>query len=309
MPTAARWISTTLLPTSAVSLGRLVGDTTNPCDDFLDTSLSTERPDGIDVTSTEINGDDFRYDSFTGRGWNFLATLTAVLGSTLSVKKEEVVNISAVSLTTRRLSNVVNYFDQACETSSVREWLERRWRVRRKAYIAVGVMTLRDAHISLYRNHALDIRQSATLPGSIVILAATQGAVPTLGGLEGVLDSEAAASRHSSKRAESSFTFPGENIFAVQYRKVDFSWFRKPSPKTITLKSRSEWKAYLGSRGEESGVENGQEDSSEDDDDISEEFVTLNAIIGGSVKPEDLDEFDDYENYALNDVDELLCVF
>ncbi|RYP43083.1 hypothetical protein DL768_010102 [Monosporascus sp. mg162] len=145
------------------------------------------------------------------------------------------------------------------------------------------------------------------MPGSAVLLAATQGVVPTLGGVESVLDSNVAVSGGTTRRAANGFTLPGENILAIQYRQVDFAWFRKPSPRNMSLSNRSKWKAYLGSRGEDSDI-GSDEDSMEEDEDTEAAFVMLQAVIGDDIDAADLGEFSTYQDYALDDTEALWLV-
>ena len=115
MPAAAKWISTVLLPTSAVALGRFIGDISDPNDTFQDTLQSEEWPDGPPFMSSDIRAKDFHYDSAVDRHWGISLALTAVLGSTLSVQKDEVSTIKADYITTRKLSNIDKHFERACQ--------------------------------------------------------------------------------------------------------------------------------------------------------------------------------------------------
>lgn len=315
MSTTATWISTTLLPVSAAHLGRLVGDISNPQTDFQDTFRSSERPAGPEVIPSEIRVTLFLHDVTESRRWGLTAALTAILGSTLSIQKEEVVGIAANACTTQTLPNSSDYFDKACRSGPVRQWLERRWRGGRRAYMAVGIMMLRDARVTIRQAKAREVGQKLGVPGSVALLAATHGAVPTLGGLEDVLDSEVAVSHGTTEGTASSFSVPGDSIFAIQYQQVDFSWFRKPSSsRPVELKTYATWKAYLGSRGEDSDVDSddGEGPGPDDDDDGGDcdntndaGYVTLQAQVGGNVKIDDVGEFNNCEDFSMDDTEEI----
>jgi hypothetical protein len=224
----------------------------------------------------------------------------------LSIEKSAVVKIDADSITTRRLLNSTRYFDDACQQRPVRSMLERRWRDRRKVFMVTGIITLSEARVTLRQGKRIMTEPSLRLPGSVVVMAATHGAMASLGGLEAVLDSELAVVRDKASHAACTLMFPGENIMAVEYRQVDFSWFRKPSHKTPTLKEGAEWKAYLGSRGEESGDE--EECESESEEEEEDDLVTLRARIGGSIELDDLGDFGKHEDYKLDNFGELWCI-
>ena len=298
-----------LLPKSAVTLGRFVGDISDPNDSFQDIPQSQEWTDFPQSMSSDIRAENYHYDSAVDRRWGLSVALTAVLSSTLSVQKDEVSTIKADYITTRKLSNTAKYFEKACQNEDVCEWLEGQWRLRRKAYVVTGIITLINARITLRRGRKIETGQGVGVPGSVVLLAATQGAVPTLGGIESVLDSEVTASSGATGRVASSFEHPGESILAVEYRRVDFSWFRKPSPKTITLSGRSRWKTYLGSRGEDTDARSDEDDSLVGDiDDADADLVILQAVVGGDISSNDLGDYNSCEDYALDGVEEIWCV-
>ncbi|KAI1365837.1 hypothetical protein F5Y08DRAFT_302798 [Xylaria arbuscula] len=306
MSTAAKWISTLLLPTSATALGRLVGDILDPSDNFQDTSLSEEFPNGPEPASSDIEARNVRYDNIRDKRWGLSIALTTIFSSTLAVKENDVSKIIADSLTTRKLSNPSRYFLHACQNDTVREWLERRWRRRRKAYMVTGTMSLLNPQVTLNRGVVLEAGQGVGMPGSVMLLAATQGTVPTLGGMESMLDSNIAVSRGVERSVASSLTFTGETILAIQYRQVDFSWFHKPSPTSMCLSTRPEWKTYLGSRGGHLDFSSDEEDTQEDDED--DDTVTLQAIVGGGISTSDLGEFHTHQTYDLDHAEEIWVV-
>ncbi|KAK5995279.1 hypothetical protein PT974_03679 [Cladobotryum mycophilum] len=298
MKSGAKWVSTTLLPVSAASLGRLVGDISNPEADYEDTFRSSERPDGPQLVSTGIQAEAFQHDATIAKSWGLSLALTAVLGSTLSIEKSSVAKIDAQLVTTRKLSNSTPYFDRACQLGAVRDLLERRWRDRRKVFMVTGVMTLTNAHVTLRQGNKATVRPSIMLPDFVPML----GGVISLG-LEVT---------HDEDHATNTLSFPGENIFAIQYRQVGFSWFRRPSQKTPSLKEGAEWKAYLGSRGEESDAECSRDDGIEDpgyetdeDEDEDADFVTLRAQVGGDIEPDDLGDLINHEGFGLDDGGEI----
>ncbi|KAK5627621.1 hypothetical protein RRF57_003336 [Xylaria bambusicola] len=306
MSTAAKWISTLLLPTSATALGRLVGDILDPSDNFQDTSRSEEFPNSPEPASSDIEAKDFQYDNIRDKRWGLSIALTTMLSSTLAVKEDDISKITADSLTTRKLSNPSRYFLHACQNDTVREWLERRWRRRRKAYMVTGTMSLLNPQVTLSQGVALEAGQGVAVPGSTMLLTATQGTIPTLGGMESMLDSNVAVSGGVTRRIASNLTFTGENILAVQYRQVEFSWFHKPSPTNMYLSTRSGWKTYLGSRGDDLDFSSDERDTQEDDED--DDTITLQAVIGDGISLSDLGEFHTHQVYALDHVEEIWVV-
>ena len=213
MADSAKWLSTILLPPSAIALGRLVGDVSDPNESFQDIFPPDDCPG--DSVSTEVAAENFFYNSAAHQHRGFDIALTAALGLTLSLERDRVTAIRAESVTVRRLLNILKHFDDACREPVVRLWLEGQWRRRGKAYMVTSVITLRNAQLHLGHGNALDANGGIGMSGSTALLAATHGAVPTLGGIEDILDSEVAASQGSATGMASGFKFPGEKIMAV----------------------------------------------------------------------------------------------
>jgi hypothetical protein len=221
------WIATTLLPLAAAAPGRLVTDITNPEQDFQDTSMSDDRPECPEAAVSETRAEGFINAVANSKSNSLSALLTTLLGPALNVRKEEVLVIAAKACKTRTLSNSTNYFLQASKSSIVRDWLEQVWREGKKAYLMAGIKTILDAQITLQLAKSKEVAFQTKLPGSIILTAATQGIIPTLGGLETILDSKVSTAHEKAGSSLSSYIMPGEHIVAIQYRKVDFAWFRR----------------------------------------------------------------------------------
>jgi hypothetical protein len=90
------------------------------------------------------------------------------------------------------------------------------------------------------------------VPASIIITAATQGAVFLPDIFDGVLDSEVEVSGTKTTTLKEGAFIPGEHVYAIQYRRVRFSWLQSPLASNMGLETESSpatWKVYVGSRG------------------------------------------------------------
>jgi hypothetical protein len=272
------WVASYLLPVSAATIGRLVPDRASPDQDFHDTVSSN--PGGYEalVSMTQANSFQTITAESSGNGLSVLAT--ALLGAKYNIKKEEIIDIVADSCTTRVLSNASDYFNAAIQSASVQIWLGQAWKKRRHVYLVVGIKTLTNAKIALHVSKSKASDYSVKLPGSLVLAAATQGAVISAGGLESVLDSEVGTTGATVASLVSRIDLPGEHIYAIQYRKVDFpSWFQRPTMDRFGLMEGTkgiDWKSYVGARsGKHGDGEEGNDDGprlaeEEDADDVED---------------------------------------
>jgi hypothetical protein len=300
MATYKPWIATTLLPLSAVALGRLVEDITNPERNFQDTSFSAERPECPEPMVSEARAGPFLGAMSDSESNGLSSLLMALLGSTLNLQQEELHVVSAEACTTQTLSNSTGYFSKASKSSLVRDWLEQVWRKRKKAYVVVGIKLVRNAKVTLTLAKSRTVGFQVKVPGSLVMLAATSGSLSTLGGVENLLDSEISTSHGKDASLANSFVMPGENIIAVQYRRVNFSRFRNPSSGEVDLRDEIPWKVYLGRRGGED-TDEGSDAGGEGGEDV----VYLRTEIGGHVQPDDVGAFNKHEDFAVDGGNEI----
>ncbi|KAI1080152.1 hypothetical protein F5B20DRAFT_115994 [Whalleya microplaca] len=305
MPNSNPWIGTTLLPPSATALGRLVEDITRPEKHFCDTFASPERPGCPKPIITESRTGSLTSVVTSSKSSSTSCILSVLLGSTFGFRKDEILMVSAEACVTRSISNSADYFSQASNSELIREWLEQMWRRREKTYMAVGIQSVMNAKITLKRAKSKKAGFRLGMPGSLVLQVATHGAIPTLGGAESLLDSEVGASYSEDIDSGSTFVLPGENIIAIQYRKVDFSWFRTPSSSNLGLKEELPWRVYLGTRAI-LDVDDGNYKPSDEHDIDS---VTLRTEIGRCIQEDDIREFYHYESCAGNGKDEVWHVY
>jgi hypothetical protein len=112
----------------------------------------------------------------------------------------------------------------------------------RSVYLVCGYKSLTDAHVrqSLSREKDADFSVSVPVP---------VGPIPLSIGL----DVEVGMGFSRAGHEDYEFTAPGEQVFAVQYRKLRFAWFSGRDVDTAYLEDGNRWKLYIDSRG--SGTE------------------------------------------------------
>ncbi|KAK4085605.1 uncharacterized protein Triagg1_595 [Trichoderma aggressivum f. europaeum] len=261
MPTPSVLLET-LLPVNAVRLGRLVLDVRNPEQDFFEPDESTTKV----VIAQQL--DNFSYSSKQGASSGLHLILSTLISGQRSSENCSKIDLSSSICITRRLENSGQFFGQLCEDSKTRYWLERALRKRQDVYLVTGTRTVADAKIGITESKSRSSEGKAQVPAS---LAAGAVGIPFP---DGVLDIGTEIKRSVDGSDQTDFVAPGEQIFAVQYRKVRVSWFSNKDVDRASLESGNRWKVYLGARGE--------------GDEAAEKVVDMQ--VGDYVQNEDFDE-------------------
>lgn len=245
MPKATLILSQ-LLPLDTVGLGYLAIYPQDPGQD-------SYRPEADSFSNDDVIAqrlEDFSHILDRTTGSRLHAFLSSAIHSTFSNKNVSGIDISSALCVTRQLRNSEDIFQKICALSSARRWLERALRRRQKVYLVVGIRTLTDAHIQQGKLRALEAEASVEIPTALA--AAASGVVLPLGDF---LDVGAGLSRQKQDDEKISFVAPGEQIFAVQYRKVQFTRFSGRDIDKASLELGNSWKVYVEARGGEEPVE------------------------------------------------------
>ncbi|KAK6533573.1 hypothetical protein TWF694_002511 [Orbilia ellipsospora] len=230
-----------LLSPEAVALGRFVTNTKCPAEEFHDSELILTKITSKNVHVTARNNfrEVLRYTS----GTSLHSTLTTIISSHSSFKALDHIQMEGLVNKTYQLENSTAIFEDLCEDPKVRKWLLKMIARGRSINMVVGYETIVDASIS-FNNHRTKKRGGEiTAPISCALAASL--AVPLL--LGDTLDVGVGASKTKGCGIETSFFAPGEMIFAVQYRKLQFSWFSSRDVDRATLQ-KSRWKINIGIR-------------------------------------------------------------
>ncbi|KJK66041.1 hypothetical protein P875_00021818 [Aspergillus parasiticus SU-1] len=123
------------------------------------------------------------------------------------------------------LDNSEQWFRDAAQQEEVRKWMERVIDEGESIYLVVGYHTVLYARIGMQRSKGKEIGGQLTAPISAGLLAS--GVAVPLGGL---------------------FEAPGEQIVAVQYRKVKFGFLSSRNVDTAVLNKVARRKPYDGPR-------------------------------------------------------------
>ncbi|KAH8816666.1 hypothetical protein F5884DRAFT_229710 [Xylogone sp. PMI_703] len=226
-------VSQYLLPVSSVSLGRFITNIDEPHQDYHDPVYTSDLE-----TAEKIQ---IQYDGIHQSGTDRKAKLqlTAFLSSAFSKRLKASIRVSCEQAKTYFLQNCAQSFRKALEDEETRRWIERTIDEGEDVYLVTGYHTLLDARIyeysgdQQYRGTEITVPLSTALAASGVIVPFGEIMNPGLGVSHGRIED-----------IQKQFTAPGEQVFAVQYRRVRHKWFRKADVEKFVLDKKIYWERY-----------------------------------------------------------------
>lgn len=242
------WIVNEFLAPDAVALGRLVLSIEDPSQDFFPSHpLPSTLPTPEDVSL-------IRYDSFqetlsAARGSRLAAFLTRLLTLSTAGSNSRSSVIQATKCLTYTLKNQTDFFTRLCADPAARAWLERAIASHTDVYLVTGIKTLTDAKVVLRKQAKSDSDVNVKVPLDAALLA---GGVPIPPGIIGDVGASAGRSDESSVQAR--FSVPGEQIFAAQFRRIEFRLWRRRTVDAAVLARGNRWTVYPGERARERGI-------------------------------------------------------
>lgn len=223
-----------LLSHEAVRIGRLVLNPNSPVQDFHDSDArSVEESDVVETQQSSFSQILQRQQES-----RLHAFLTALASAYYKDKSQSTVALSTVRTKTCKLRNSSDFFEEICQSRGTRKWLEKAIRRQRKVYMVVGLQIVTDARSGNHDEQSREIGGEVTAPVSVAATVASHGgvAVPS----EGVDPGSAGI----SMQQDVNFVAPGEQIYAVQYRKVEFKWYSSRKIENAELERGNRWKIY-----------------------------------------------------------------
>lgn len=226
-------LQNTLLPLNSVQLGRLVLNARSPHQDFLDPASGQQQPESL--VRPQENFEDILTLSRSSR---LRSRLTALLAISYEHQHVASARLTAARATTYQLLNSTAWFDTACAVPETREWLTRALARARPIYLVVGYHTLTDARATERVVARATADGGARVSGAAVLGATTPAALSCL------LTSKVDRGRCVKYSHSRSFDAPGEQIYAIQYRKVESKWFASRRIDNSSLEQDNRWKVY-----------------------------------------------------------------
>ncbi|KAF7172190.1 hypothetical protein CNMCM5623_004430 [Aspergillus felis] len=242
------------LPKSVVKLGRFVTNVDEPHRDYYDPSLPL---DSSCYEKVELNYDSV--DTLVGHR-RFYSELSSFLSSSISKSTKISLRITTEQAKTYYLGNNGQWFRDVAQLDDARKWIERTIDEGEDIYLVVGFHTILDAHIVEQSGEQSNSGGKLVVPITTALAASgvfIQPAIPVDPGLSGMRGRAEDQQRH--------FVAQGEQIVAVQYRKVRFKFFSSKDIDKATLAKKTRWERYDRPRYLQSNDEDMMEIELEDD--------------------------------------------
>ncbi|VUC23432.1 unnamed protein product [Clonostachys rosea] len=233
------------LPQDSVKLGRFITSIDHPHQGYHDPSW-TEAPEPIVTIREAFTGSNLQQND-TG----FTSALTAFLSVGFSKRAKAEVDITADHVRTHLLDNSDEWFVKATEFLATKTWIERQVDRDNDIFMIVGFHTVTNAHIAQKVVSGTSAHGKTRIPIGLSLAA--------LGPLGSVFKPSVQGSNDRVDDVRTAFTAPGEQICALQYRKIQHRWLSSRNADTMRLSKSPRW----------TSVEKGR-DEEEDEDDVIE---------------------------------------
>jgi hypothetical protein len=235
-------ITSTPIPIENVPLGSLIPDFLHPVLDAV--PVPPVKPTSADLhTSVQTT-----YKSLVK---NYRKTALkphlAVLGFDISRDQDVDVIINSTKGMLYELKAPTTWFRQLCANTEIQEWIQKRAKARKAMYFITGYRTFHDARVTNKEKHGQELGGNIDIPLDAIASAAAAG-IPLSVGMDASLEGKFERSR----QVEEGYTAPGEQIYAIQYRRVAVGWFKSRSADQASLNDKICWKDVITNRGKES---------------------------------------------------------
>jgi len=233
-----------LLSPEAVRLGRLVLDISEPAQDFYEAKF---------LPPPELKQEFLKFSEVLSQsqGSKLYGDLTSILTAKTTSQQTSASLVESLKCVTRQLVNSGDYFRSLCRVPRARQFMERAIRQKLPVFLVTGIEAVADSTVVQTGGRQSEAAVDVKLP--IAEAAATAGvSIPVLGDL---MDPAAGMSQNQQVDAGNKLYAPGERIYRVQYRKVEFSFFTRSKVDNSWLENGNRWKAYVGMRGTDGDAE------------------------------------------------------
>ncbi|KAI0410840.1 hypothetical protein F5X98DRAFT_368529 [Xylaria grammica] len=160
------------------------------------------------------------------------------------------IQISTKGMKAYTLENSGDWFENVIKSPTTRNWIERAINRGEDLFMIVGFYTVIDANISIESITSNGINGAVQAPVGLS-LAAVGVVLP----LETPLDSGIEIQQEEMDSGATQYVVPGEQVCAVQYRKLCHKWLSSKRVDNARLSRVHYWHCTERSRDEEDGVE------------------------------------------------------
>ncbi|KAJ5560185.1 hypothetical protein N7513_002584 [Penicillium frequentans] len=221
------------LPRSAIKLGRFVTNVDEPHQEYHDPH-SDQELQIIEKVETHYHTTDS-----VGHQRSFVSQFTAFLSSSVTRNWKTSTSITTTQVKTYYLDNNGQWFRDAVKSENTRRWIERIIDEGEDIFVVVGYHTALDARIVEQSQKQNALQGNLQIP--ITNVLATSGIIVPLGDLP---DPKLAGSGGHAEDQRRQFVAKGEQVVAVQYRKIRFNFFSSKSVDKAILAKKARWERY-----------------------------------------------------------------
>lgn len=270
-----------LLHFDSVKLGRFVLNAKNPHQEYFD--LPDSQPEFTVKLQSNLK------DVLTQSKKSQLRShLSALLSISNENQNANTITLKASQAKTYQLMNSGAWFEIACAHPKSREWLEHAVIRGKAVYLVVGYHTIIDAEVTQATTSGATTSGGVHLPDPSPIGLSAH--VPNL------LGSRVNSTRDVSTTSERSFCAPGEQIYAVQYRKLVFKWLSSRGIDHTSLERNNRWKTFWAEERRRVKSESHNAEAEEESFVVLEADLTNELDLGYMCK----------ENYVSQDGEEFM---
>jgi hypothetical protein len=212
-------LTSVFLPLEAIRLGRLVTSVREPQSDFLDAAFTPPQ----EPEATRLDYSDYKGKLTDTAASGFTNTLTQLVSARLKRKSSRSIRVSTSKLTSYHVLNSGAWFQKLVASPVNRAWIEQKNMEGDDIFLIAGYHTMLDATIQDRSSHASTAAADVTVPVAEILTATGVGGVVLP--FEKFLDPSVGASREHDAARQETFQVQGEQICAVQYRRLRFKWF------------------------------------------------------------------------------------
>lgn len=225
-----------LFPREGVQLGRLVTNMKAPQSDYYPTGKIRYLKDDI----YSIKGKDFLDMHGKSTDLKLEAVLTSVLSAVFKRSGNVDTSIADTVCITYFLDNTDHKFEKMCREKMTREWFEKAYKKRKHVFLVTAIQTITEASLQLTEDQTSGAKIEGTVPVSN--MAGNPVPVPAL-------DPKLVLERLTTRHRETGFVAEGEQIYAIQYRKVRFELLSSRDMDHAYLEEGNRWKVMWKTMG------------------------------------------------------------
>lgn len=255
-------IQSRFIPQDAVKLGRFTTSIDNPHQNYHDPSW-TKPTKAVNSPLGSFIG---THETASDAG--FVSSLTSLVSAVFSKRAKSKLHIVADRVVTSVLDNSDSWFKEATKLPATQSWIEQQIDQGNDIYMIVGLHSVTNAHIIQEFHHGTAADGQVQLPAALSLAAA--GVIVPLGD---ALDPTVGGHRQILNETHSQFQVLGDQICALQYRKVRHAWLSSKRVDKSRL-SQPWWSSVERWRDEEEG----------EDDVIKVELAQLEDLDEGLMR-------------------------